>query len=331
MKQRNVAKQLLNETNLELSDLARLTLEAIETLGEPARGLERFELVALLRKVIQEGAECVKKSLQTVTFEKAVWASVEARTGLRPASMRDLRHYARRILRVEGVAELPLRSITAAQCKEILDEAFGTCKSSYVKGRAILHSVFSYGVRCEWCDSNPVDRIKVPRIQEKTINPLTPEEVNKLKVTANKPEFRDMKFSLYLMLYGGIRPTEVSRLRDEDFCWEEEVVIIRPEVSKTGGGRAVPLRGLKKIRPKDRIIPQDWQRRWQALRKAAGFENWVPDVCRHTFASYHAAYFRNLSELQLEMGHRDVSLLRSRYMMPSLRKDAVRFWRGTEG
>ena len=44
------------------------------------------------------------------------------------------------------------------------------------------------------------------------------------------------------------------------------------------------------------------------------------DVCRHTFASYHAAYLRNLPELQLEMGHRDASLLMTRYMAPALKK-----------
>ena len=85
--------------------------------------------------------------------------------------------------------------------------------------------------------------------------------------TARLPEFRDMRLSLALMLYGGIRP-------------------------------------------------------------AAGYCGaWVPDVCRHTFASYHAAYFRNLSELQLEMGHRDTSPLRSRYMMPTLKKEAAAFWK----
>ena len=62
-------------------------------------------------------------------------------------------------------------------------------------------------------------------------------------------------------------------------------------------------------------------------RRAAGFRHWVPDVCRHTFATYHAAMFRNLPELQLEMGHRDTSLLRSRYMVPSSRKDAELFWK----
>ena len=38
--------------------------------------------------------------------------------------------------------------------------------------------------------------------------------------------------------------------------------------------------------------------------------------------------FRNLPELQLEMGHRDTSLLRSRYMVPARRQDAVAYWQG---
>jgi integrase len=193
-----------------------------------------------------------------------------------------------------------------------------------------LHGIFSYGIQQEWCDVNPVSRIKSPKVKEKTIAPLTPAEVDKLKETARRPEFRDMQFSLSLMLYGGIRPTEVSRLQECDFDWEGNLVIIRPTVSKTGGGRTVSLRGIRGIRKKDRIIPPDWNRKWRALRQAAGYRgrSWVPDVCRHTFATYHAAYFRNLSELQLEMGHRDVTLLMTRYMAPSLRKDAVAFWRG---
>ena len=41
---------------------------------------------------------------------------------------------------------------------------------------------------------------------------------------------------------------------------------------------------------------------------------WRQDVCRHTFATYHAAHFRNFAALQMEVGHRDSSLLRTRYV-----------------
>lgn len=328
MKQNLIAKSLLAGTGVSENDAARLTLEAIETLGELASGASRPELVTLLRRVIQAGVAAVKAAEHTVSLSVAAWASVEARKDLRPTTRRDLRHFVRRILRVEGAADMPLRSMSTADCKRILAAAFGTSPSSYRKGRVILSSVFSYGIRQEWADSNPVTRIDVPSVQEKHIEPLTPEEVEKLHEAASRPEFRDMRFSLNLMLYSGIRPTEVSRLEDGDINWSECHVIIRPRASKTGGGRAVPLRGVRGIRKRDRHIPRNWKRRWQALRRAAGFRSWVPDVCRHSFATYHAAMFRNLPELQLEMGHRDTSLLRSRYMVPSRRKDAEAFWHG---
>lgn len=330
MKSNHIAKQLLKGVRLSQSDLARLALEAIESLGDLAQRLDRVELITLLRNTLRKGVSAMKAAAHTVSLEKAAWASVEARQDLRPTSRRDLRHFVRRLLKVPGAAALPLRAITTTQCKKILADAFSTSPSSFVKGRAILHSIFSYGIQQEWCDLNPVTKIEVPKIKEKPIAPLAPEEVERLKVTASRPEFRDMQFSLSLMLYGGIRPTEVSRLQDGDINWEEGHVIIRPRASKTGGGRAVPLRGVRGIRKRDRHIPRNWKRKWQALRRAAGFRgnSWVPDVCRHTFASYHAAFFRNIPELQLEMGHRDASLLMTRYMAPALKKDAAAFWKG---
>ena len=125
-----------------------------------------------------------------------------------------------------------------------------------------------------------------------------------------------MQLSLHLMLYCGIRPTEVSRVDSErDIDWENQRVVVRPSTSKTGGGRVVPLRKADTITV--RTIPHCWKERWHALRHAAGWHRehvWQPDACRHTFATYHAAHFRNFAELQMEMGHRDSTLLRTRYV-----------------
>lgn len=328
MKQSHLAKALLKETGLSPVDTARIALEALEPLGEQRRGKGRGELMVLLRRVIHEGVKAVQQAEQTVSFAEAAWASVEARAELRPTSRRDLRHYVRRMLRVEGVAELPLRSMSTKQCRHILGTAFRGSAHSFKKGRAILSSVFSYGMRQEWCDGNPVLRIEAPRVQEKSIAPLSADEVARLHKAAERPEHRAMRFSLRLMLYGGIRPAEVSRLQPGDFCWEEGHVLIRPRTSKTGGGRLVPLRGMQGIRAQERTIPRNWQRRWQALRRAAGFRhgNWVPDVCRHSFASYHAAHFKNLPALQLEMGHRDLTLLRTRYISPVGAYEGSLYW-----
>lgn len=313
------AIELLKSTGAPLLEAAQVACAALLLAqGEVMRAMKCIEL----------GADEAKKRERTVSLSTAAWASVEARKELRPTTRRDLRHFVRRILRVEGAAEMPLRAMKMADCKRILTTAFGNSPSSFKKGRVILSSVFNFGIRQEWADSNPVKRIEVPTIKEKPITPLTSAEVERLKETAERPEFRDMHFPLCLLLYSGIRPAEVSRLRDEDINWEERQIIVRPYASKTGGGRAVPLRGLSSLRGKGSCIPRNWKRRWRALRRAAGFRHWVPDVCRHTFATYHAAMFRNLPDLQLEMGHRDISLLRSRYMMPTGRKEAELFWQG---
>ena len=88
----------------------------------------------------------------------------------------------------------------------------------------------------------------------------------------------------------------------------------------------VPLRKKKQLQGVTLRIPRNWQNRWRALRRAAGFTDWQPDVCRHTFASNHAAYFRDLGALQLEMGHRSADLLRSRYLnLPQVNQAKV-YW-----
>ena len=62
-------------------------------------------------KCVDLGADALKRQSQTVAFEEAAWSSVRAREGRRPTTIRDLRNYVRRLLRVEGVARRPLRAM----------------------------------------------------------------------------------------------------------------------------------------------------------------------------------------------------------------------------
>lgn len=323
---------LMKGLPLSGSDAARLTLEMTEALGEKAQGLGKAQLMELMRRVMRAGIQALAAAENTAAFEEAAWASVEARSTRRPATKRDLRHFVRRMLRVPDVAQRPLRAMTPRECRALLQEAFGKSAHSYRKGRAILHSIFAYGYRQEWCDANPVDRIPAPPVAERPIRPLTMEEVNRLEAAVRLPEHRDMALSLHLMLYCGIRPTEVQRLDPEnDIDWTRKSVLIRSRASKTGGGRMVPLRKAARLCGKggrrEWRIPANWWQKWRALRRAAGFRDWTPDVCRHTFATYHAERFKNLPALQLEMGHRDVNLLQTRYILPGTVQDAAEFWR----
>ena len=307
------ALEVLRSTGIDVLEAALVAREALEC----GRGRVRRA-----RECVRLGAEEMRKRERTVTFRKAVEAALEEREkkNRRARTVTDFRYYCKRLMvRNPGLAERRVRSITSDDCREYLQAAYGESPSQYRKARAIMSGVFSTAIKHDWCDSNPVSRVEVPEVVEKPIEPLTIEEVERLEAAARLPEHEDMQLSLHLMLYCGIRPTEVSRIDPErDIDWHNQRVVVRPTTSKTGGGRVVPLRcGDIDVLRHD--IPRRWVQRWRALRKAAGWSKetahpWRQDVCRHTFATYHAAHFRNFPALQLEMGHRDSSLLRTRYI-----------------
>ncbi|MEE1266021.1 MAG: hypothetical protein UHH87_07010 [Akkermansia sp.] len=77
------------------------------------------------------------------------------------------------------------------------------------------------------------------------------------------------------------------------------------------------------------ICPRNWLHHWRELRRAAGWragKKWPQDALRHTFASYHLCHFRSYAELQLEIGHRDAALLRTRYVDQRGVTAPARFW-----
>lgn len=302
---------------LKSKDASRLISEIAEALDLNIHTMNRNHLMERLRYVMRAGVRAVKREEETVPFGHAAWLSIEARANRRPTTRRDLRYFIRKFENVPGWKNKPLRTITGLECRTLLQRLFHHSPHSYKKARAILHSVFAFGQKREWCGKNPVDLIDSPDIEEKTILPLNEDEIARLHAAAKMPEHRDMELSLYLLLYCGLCPSEVQRLQPEDIDWDAGVVIIRPSVSKTGGGRTVPLRRVLKLKNTIRHIPRNWKIRWRRLRHDAGFDSWVPDVCRHTFATRHAARFRNLNALQLEMGHRSIELLRSRYVCGS--------------
>ncbi len=315
-------------------DLRRLFEEFREEAG--LTQLPREELIASLRRVMRAGVARIRESENTVTFEHAVQASLEARRHRRPSTLADLRSYTGRMVRHEHWGSMPLRAISAVQCREMLKRLFGHSPHVFRKAQAILHSIFAYGRRQQWCDANPADAVERPPLHEQRIEILTPPQIKSLMRACDAPEFTRMAPSVKLMLWCGIRPGEVQRLRWKDIDAREGVVYIDPSHSKTGGARAVPLRGAAKMlsaqpaEEEGRIAPTNWARLWRRVRLRAGLRTWQQDALRHTFASLHLKYFHNPPQLQEEMGHRDSRLLRTRYLnMRNLSSStAQRFFRG---
>jgi integrase len=76
----------------------------------------------------------------------------------------------------------------------------------------------------------------------------------------------------------------------------------------------------------EKIIPKNWKRKNQATRRAAGISN-RPDVCRHSFASYHLVEHENVDRLKMQLGHSRVSDTLFAHYRAAVSKAAAReYW-----
>lgn len=335
-KKTNLAEKLLLPTALNTEDSARLILELLETTGEIAN-TDRISLLSHCRHIIQRGAELYSRENQTLPFYRVVEESIRAKSHRRARTLSEIRQYCNRIIRCcPHWRNHPLRKFTSEECSHAVETSFDT-PNMQRKALVILHSLFNFGIRRELCNDNPVSRVQAPRPSEKRIPILSIAQIRKLLETALRPEHLPCAPALGIMLWTGIRPTEIERLTWSNIHISDRIIDVEPRHAKTGGARQVTIqpvlvRWLRKVclyTPASApVTPKAWSRRWQSLRRDAGFQEWQADTLRHSFASYHLRHFHDLNSLQLEMGHASSELLRTRYLsMGGLSAQAARqFW-----
>lgn len=339
----NSAQEVLGKAKVSVLDSARFVRNILDAKPSDSKLTD----AQFVLKVIEAGLRNIRAKEMSLADGFALY--LKSKQHLRPDSIRDIRCIGNRLLRMRSeFGGRNFSELSVAECEEWLNAAFHTdtqfkrsaneispqakdpkgetahkvSASQFNKARAMLHGLFEFAIRREWCDKNPIKRIERKKVVEKEIQPLKLSETKRLiKIAQN--ESPTYAVVAALLVYTGIRPREVRRLTWRDIDTEEKTITVRSQCSKTGGVRQVEIppvlnrllithsRELKE----EKICPTDWQRRWRKIRDNSGFRGrWVQDVLRHTYASFHAKNYADLPRLQLNMGHRDQSLLRSRYV-----------------
>lgn len=312
----NSAKKVLGRAKVSVLDSARFVRNILDAKPSDSKLTD----AQFVLKVIDAGLRNIRAKEMSLADGFALY--LKSKHHLRPDSIRDIRCIGNRLLRTKPeFGGHNFSELSVSECEEWLNAAFYT-NPQFNKARAMLHGLFEFALRREWCDKNPIKRIERKKVVEKEIQPLKLTETKRLIKNAQR-ESPEYAIVAALLVYTGIRPREVRRLTWRDIDIEEKTITVRSQCSKTGGVRQVEIppvlnrllithsRELKE----EKICPTDWQRRWRKIRDNSGFRGrWVQDVLRHTYASFHAKNYADLPRLQLNMGHRDQSLLRSRYV-----------------
>ena len=331
-------ERALHGAGLTLLQAVRLALDIVESGGMRHRGTVSFKRC---RQMILLGSEQWRAQRRSVSFLSAVGSLLHAKARRRKRTLDEIRGITNRLMRdVPSLARRRVNSITPRDLDEMLGTHMPTVRQRE-KARVVLHGLFAHCMRMGWMHElgNPAAALRYCGGEETEVVPLEWRQLRRLLRTARRQEHLSCMPALGLMLWAGIRPAEVGRLRWGDIDLGERVVSVPPRHSKTGGRRHVQIcpalaawlrSAVSSIPPAEQgVCPPNWGRRWKRLRREAGIVPWPQDVLRHTFASFHAKHYRNFPLLQMEMGHRSAELLRTRYlnMRGVTAAHAAAFWK----
>ena len=313
----NSAQEVLGSAAVSVVDSARYIRNILD--AKPSDN--KLTDAQFILKVIDVGLRNIRTKEMSFSDGFELYYKIKKET-LRPDSIRDIRCIGNRLLKTNSeLAKRNFSELSVSECEEWINTAFCT-NPQFNKARAMLHALFEFAVRREWCDKNPIKRIERRKVIEKEIQPLKLTQIRRLIKTAQR-ESPECGVVASLLVYTGIRPREVRRLTWRDIDTEEKTITVRSQCSKTGGVRQVeipPVLGRILGTPCAKsdgvnVCPSNRQRRWRKIRDNSGFRGcWVQDVLRHTYASFHTKHYADLPRLQVNMGHRDTVLLRSRYV-----------------
>lgn len=283
-----------------------------------------------------------EREANAVSF-RVLWEThVESREGHSDAYQTDLTRIGKRILPKLGKCNVG--TITPAEIEEAMSKAFPTPRSFNNAFRTI-RPAFTTAVRRGYRTDNPFDRIEKRRMPPKEISVMTIHQARAALQaccdhTSNadlpawcRVDATDARATVAIMMFAGVRPREMTRLRWEDIRFDHQSIRIRGTVAKTRSARIIPmsdnlvawLKETPEAKRKGPITPPFWKECNAAVRACAGVSEY-PDIYRHTCASMHLAAHNDVNALREILGHETNEVLFTHYRAIVPKQDAVQFW-----
>jgi len=242
------------------------------------------------------------------------WTAYEAllvKNGRSDATIEDYKRDRRSI--PEWFFKLKAGEASAARIEKALDECTGNRGKTWNRKLREVRAVLNEALRTN---------VKPASTKRKDPVIISAEESKKLMELAVKD---GCALPFALMLFAGIRPKgEISRISWGNLRGKE--IFISSEDSKTDDERHIPisdnLREWLKACEGEDIIPENWPRRYQAIRKKMGITD--QDVLRHTFGSMFYRLHDDV-ETTRAMGHTSFNTFRKFYQRAVTKDEATAF------
>lgn len=246
----------------------------------------------------------------------------------------------------DRLGKMNVTDLTPHKVVEAMAKDFPT-PTGFNTALSYLKPAFALALKNQWIPSNPFENVTHRKDHAKReIDFLSVEDVQKLMASIrdhrgnqNVPEYlqcdtRPALAAFCLMLWAGIRPKEMERIRWSDVRFDHGVVRIPATTSKTGTLRNVEMSAnlvewLSAVTKKERtgsITPSNWGRIYKCVRFVSGLNKRQGDVMRHTYATMYLSAGGSMDEALANMGHTTPRTTLRHYATAADKDQAVRFW-----
>lgn len=194
-----------------------------------------------------------------------------------------------------------------------------------------ISQLFNYALRHRWVDANIVDRIERPTAEDKEPGILPVDQVATLLQHAGR---HGLLAYVAIGLFAGLRSAELLRIQWSAVNIAEKSIVVGAQIAKKRSRRVVEIcpaleafltaaggTGTGML-----VDGNSFRENLDALRKAAGLEEWPHNGLRHSFASYHLAAFGDAIKTATMLGHKDPGVVHNHYKALVQRSEAMRFW-----
>jgi integrase len=291
-----------------------------------------YSLSAIVRQWIDRDAQ-KNRSVSLADLFKAYIAS---KPHLSEIHRRQI-GYALERLRKAKLDGMAVSEIESSNLESVLSEMKGGTKNRYLR---ILRAAFNYAVKHDWTKANPVDKLDFATLPKRSIRIFSNRQIEDM-LRYSLEHHIDMLPYFALGSFAGLRvgSGELSEMKWDDIHWDEKTIVVRPEISKTGKRRLIPLSDnlngwlsifLEKSSSQRTItIPYDTLRklRKRIFEAVSPGSRWIAAGLRHSFCSAMINAGKGIDETCLAMGYQgSPTILFNHYYLSTSKADALAYW-----
>ena len=318
--------------DLKRKEITKLGIEEASITKEERRAIMRFrdaDCEATMEDVVDHYLEHLQLNHKPMTCDDVAGKLIH-RLEKEQKSDRHIQSVRHRLDRFNAeYGDRLARDISVDIIDDFLNN-LNLAPKTVINYRLSLSLLFTHAIRLKASGSNPVADALSPKVTPKEACFFTPEQVASFLSACDD----DVVAGYAIAFFTGIRSSEILNLDWSEVYLEQGEIGVRLDIAKGAKRRLVKISDnlrawiMPHAKRKGKVVKNEyvWNKSRREARERIGMGEWLDNVARHSFASYHLAHHEDAGSTAMSLGHPNPALLFNTYRALVSSRDAEIYW-----